>query len=122
MFRLRIARYVVVGAFNTAVSYLVYAALLRAGLRFEVANLFACAAGVLIGYQTHLKYVFADAASPRLWRYALVWTLLYGLNVLVIGLFMKVGFDAYVAGALAIPLMVGTSYFVNKLAVFRAPT
>jgi putative flippase GtrA len=118
----RIVRFGITGLLNTGWSYAVYAFFLWLGLRFELANFLACLAGILVGYFTHLRFVFADANSPRLWRYVVVWVALYGLNIALIYLLMRLGLNAYVAGALAMPCIVLTSYGLNRVVVFRVKT
>ena len=115
----RFIRFGLTGLFNTSVSYAVYFVGLYFGLRYELANFLACIAGILVGYRTHLRFVFADANSPRLWKYVVVWTSLYIFNVLIIGLLMKFGLNAYVAGALAMPVVILASYGLNRIIVFR---
>jgi putative flippase GtrA len=115
----RFVRYGVTGLFNTGLSYAVYALGLYIGLNYALANLLACLAGVLVGYHTHLRFVFADASAPRLWRYVLLWGALYLLNIGLIKVLLTLGFDAYVAGALALPAMVVLSYGLNRVLVFK---
>lgn len=116
---MRLARFVVVGTFNTGFSYVVYCVALFAGAPFELANLIAVVAGILLGYRTHLRFVFADAHSPRLRRYVVVWVALYLLNISLIRLLVDSGLNAYTAGAVTLPLMVAASYVLNRWIVFR---
>ena len=115
-------RFVLVGALNTGISYAVYAAGLFAGLRFELANLLACVAGIVVGFRTHGRFVFTGARAPRLWKYFLVWMSLYVCNILLIRLFVAIGVNAYAAGALATPFVIAASYLLNRWIVFRADT
>ncbi len=116
---LRLARFIVVGTLNTGFSYLVYCIALYAGAPYAIANLIACIAGILLGYRTHLRFVFADASSPQLRRYVLVWLTLYLVNIGLIRLFVGFGLSAYAAGAVALPLMVAASFVLNRWVVFR---
>jgi putative flippase GtrA len=111
-------RFVIVGGFNTGVSYAVYALGLYLGLRFELANLLACVAGILVGFRTHARFVFTGAQAPQLWKYFALWVSLYLFNVLLIRVFVELGCNAYVAGALATPIVIATSYLLNRKLVF----
>lgn len=115
----QLLRFVAAGTFNTGVSYAVYAVGLYAGLPFAAANLLACIAGILIGFRTHGAFVFTDANSPRLWKFVLVWLLLYGVNVVLIKLFLELGLNSYVAGAVAMPFVIVASYVLNRFVVFK---
>ncbi|MFT3906015.1 MAG: GtrA family protein [Steroidobacteraceae bacterium] len=112
------ARYVVVGAFNTGASYLVYAFFIWLGLAFQWANLCALAVGTLISFATQSRFVFANRNWRRIAPYTLVWGLMYCLNIGLIWIFKQSGLNDYVAGLAALPVVVGTSYLLQKSFVF----
>jgi putative flippase GtrA len=112
-------RFLVTGTFNTAMSYAVYAVALYAGCGYALANLLACIGGILIGFRTHGAFVFTDSSAPKLWRFVLVWGALYGVNVLLIRLFIEAGLNAYWAGAVAMPFIIVASYGFNRFLVFK---
>ena len=112
-------RFVVVGVVNTAFSYAIYAALIRFGVDYPVANLVAIALGMVFSFKTQGSLVFANPDNRRIFRFVFAWTLIYAVNVFVIARFIALGFDAYVSGALAIPVATVLSYFAQKFFVFR---
>jgi putative flippase GtrA len=114
----RLVRYLMVGTLNTGFSYLIYAVGLFLGLSYMAANLVSCVLGVLFSFKTQGKFVFNDANNPRLWRFIFIWAVLYVLNIGLIKLFLNVGFNAYLGGALALPVMVMLSYFAQRMFVF----
>lgn len=111
-------RFLLVGGVNTAASYAVYAALLFAGLPYALANLGGLVFGILFSFRTHSALVFRQMGARRFPRYLASWAVLYGVNVLLIGGLMRLGLDAYSAGAVAIPPMALLSYLVQKQFVF----
>lgn len=118
-------RFLLAGGANTAASYAVYATLLLAGLPYALANLGGLAFGILFSFRTHSTYVFRQRDRRRrlaqFLRYLACWSVLYAVNVLLIGGFMRLGLDAYWAGALAAMPMALLSYLVQKQFVFGDP-
>ncbi|MYN03083.1 GtrA family protein [Pseudoduganella sp. DS3] len=114
-------RFLLVGGVNTAASYAVYALLLFLGLPYALANLGGLVFGIVFSFRTHSALVFRQAGGRPFPRYLLAWALLYGVNVLLIGGFMRLGLDAYWAGAAAIAPMALLSYLVQKQFVFGDP-
>lgn len=114
-------RFVVVGVLNTAFSYLVYAFFVFLGLPFQVANLLALVMGIAVSFKTSGRFVFRNTDNRLFGRYVANWTVIYLASVLLIGGFMKLGADAYVAGLMALPLTTGLSFLSQKFLVFRRP-
>jgi putative flippase GtrA len=113
-----LVRYVVVGVGNTAFSYGVYAAALAAGASFPVASLISLLAGIALSFKTQGRFVFRNASNALFGRFLLSWALIYALNVGVIAVFVRLGFSAFVAGALALPFNVAFGFVLQKLFVF----
>jgi len=115
----RILRFLVVGGVSTGFSYGVYALLLFLGWNYATANFAALIAGILFSFKTQGTLVFENADNRLIWRFALCWLAIYGVNVLFIREMIAVGIDRYVAGALAIPAIAALSYVVQRFVVFR---
>jgi putative flippase GtrA len=120
--RWRLARFVVVGIVNTGFSYGVYALLIVLGLSYAVANLVALLFGIVFSFKTQGRLVFRQTSNRRLWRFVLVWAVIYAANTALIGLIISRGFDPYTAGALTLPVNVILSYVAQKYFVFRGPS
>lgn len=114
-------RFLVIGGINTAFAYLVYAGLLLAGLHFAAANLGALVLGVLFSFKTQGVLVFRDPRNRLFARYVGAWLLIYCVQVSLIGILINMGLNAYVAGLAVLPVIVPTSYFVQRLLIFRQP-
>jgi putative flippase GtrA len=119
LLRREFLRYLAVGALNTGFSYSIYALLLWLGLAYFVANLIALVCGIVFSFQMQGRYVF-DNTSRRLFpKYMVLWVLIYFCNIALIKLLLVCGFNAYVAGALALPPIVLLSYVLQKYLIFN---
>lgn len=114
-----IARYGVVGAINTAVSYAVYCAFLFLSANYALASLGALAFGSVLSFVTLGRYVFVSRLQGRFPLYVLALIIVYFVNIGLIRLLMSLGADAYLAGLLAAPLTIGTGFLLQKFYVFR---
>lgn len=116
--RHRVLRFLVMGGINTGFSYGVYALLVYCGVNYALSNLGSLILGILFSFRTQAAFVFRDAASGLFLRYVMVWAVLYGANILMIGSLIRFGANAYSAGAMAIVPTAILSYFLQKSFVF----
>lgn len=112
-------RFVLVGGLNTTFSYLIYAALLFVGLGYQLANLLTLIVGILFSFKTQGHLVFSNTDNRLLGRFVLCWAVIYVCVIFLIGQIIASGFNAYTAGALALPFSVALSYVGQKYFVFR---
>lgn len=114
-----LARFLAAGLVNTGFSYCVYAACLWLGMAYPVANFAALVGGVLIGFVTQGHFVFRRFEARRFPLFVLSWLALWGLNVLLIAVLLpQVDGNAYVAGAIAMVVIVSLSFVSQKYLVF----
>lgn len=116
---LHIVRFLAVGTLNTAFSYAIYAGFLYLGLGYQLANLIALVLGILFSFKTQGQLVFKNTDNRLFGRFLLSWMLVYLGTITLIGRIIALGFDAYTAGALALPFSVALSYLMQKYYVFR---
>ena len=112
-------RFIVVGVVNTTFSYLIYAGLLFVGLSYQLANLLALVVGILFSFKTMGHLVFRNNSNRLLSRFVLSWAAIYVCVIFLIGRIMALGFDAYAAGAMALPFSAALSYLSQRYFVFR---
>ena len=115
----QLTRFLAAGLFNTGLSYAAYALCLWLGMAYPLANFAAMVAGVLIGFLTQGHFVFRRLEGWRFPRFLLSWLALWGLNVLLIRLLLPlVAMNAYLAGAVALCVIVPLSFVAQKYLVF----
>lgn len=116
--RHRWLRFLVMGGINTGFSYGVYALLVYCGLNYAVSNLCSLILGILFSFRTQAAFVFQQGGQGLFMRYVMVWSILYLSNIAMIGSMIRIGANAYTAGALAIVPTAVLSYFLQKSFVF----
>lgn len=116
---LHIVRFLAVGTLNTAFSYAIYAGFLYLGLGYQLANLIALVLGILFSFKTQGRLVFKNTDNRLFGRFLISWVMIYLGAITLIGRIIALGFDAYTAGALALPFSIALSYLMQKYYVFR---
>jgi len=111
-------RFLIVGGINTGFGYGMYAGLVYLGVNFAVSNLCSLILGILFSFRTQGALVFKNSERGLFFRYVAMWGLLYLSNTMMIAALMKLGVDAYTAGALAIVPTAAISFFLQKYFVF----
>ena len=117
--KIRFFRFIVIGAINTAFSYLVYAFFLFCGFAYAIANLLALILGVLFSFYTQGTFVFKNRDGRLLGRFILFWILTYGINIFFIQQLMQAGLNAYWSGAVALLPVTLLSYCIQRFFIFR---
>lgn len=115
-----IIKFVVVGGFNTIMSFVIYSVFVILGLHFTIASLIGLISGIAMGYLLNKNLVF-DASENTLARYVLLWAILYFLNISIIYLVVNcTAYEEIFAGLVALVLIVPVSYLLQKHLIFRA--
>ena len=121
-------RFILVAMLNTAFGWIVFA-LLRFLLGFTplkepfvLAAFLGTIISVLFNFKTYGKLVFKDGDNRLIFKFVMVCTLTYFVNIFGIGLLERVGVNNYWASAvMAIPVGL-LNYFCNKVFTFRHDT
>ncbi|WP_224826190.1 GtrA family protein [Cognatishimia sp. MH4019] len=106
----RPVRFLGTGVLNTAFGYGVFALAIWQGAAPQMALILQFGLGILWNYMTHAKLVFAVRGVTRLPLYALAYGMIYLANVALLAGLMKLGLNAYLAQALALPVIVVLSF------------
>jgi putative flippase GtrA len=117
----QLARYLVVGASNTAITLAVYAVLVRAGAPAVGASVAAFWAGALNGFRLNRRWTFrSDRRGLRTGgRYVLVQLLGVGLNALGVAFAVGVAEVPKLAGDLAaLPPVTAATFVLSRTWVF----
>jgi putative flippase GtrA len=116
--RLQLYRFILVGGFNTAFSYGLYASFIFIGLGYQIAYLIAFSISIIISFKTQGSFVFRNTDSRLLWKYVFSWLLIYLGNISLIGFIISLSGNPYLATIIALPFTVLVSYVVQKRFVF----
>lgn len=116
----RLFRFLVVGVFNSLVSYLAFALIIRIGWHFTVATLVAYSVGTLMGFKLHGAFVFDHPGDGRFWRFIAISLILLACSMGIQTL-AQLSVNDYVAGAIAAAITVPVSFLLNRAFVFHAP-
>jgi len=115
----QVIRFLWVGGVNTLFGYSCYALFIFLGFDYKVAVLLATIIGVLFNYYTMGKYVFYSSGQGLIFKFILVYIIIYLVNIWLIGIFNKAGYNDYVSGLFSIIPCAVISFILNKFFVFR---
>jgi len=118
LWRHALIRYIVVGVGNTGFAYAIYILGLLLGCSYAMASLLSLLAGILLSFKTQGRFTFRDSRNALFGRFVVSWMLVYGVNIGVIAEFIRLGFDAFSAGALALPFNVAAGFLLQRYFVF----
>ena len=99
--------------------YLLYALLIFWGLHHVLAVAVSTVFGILFGFKAFSALVFNNHNNYLIFRYLLVWALVYCLNVAGIAVLNVSGLNDYLAGFLMLIPLAGLGFLLNKTFVFR---
>lgn len=120
LWSIRLVRFLVIGAVNTAFSYVIYALLVLIGLHYSLATLISTILGIIFNFFTTGRIVFRNMDNRRIIRFILVYVLTYLVNVLFLkGLVDGLSMDKLLAGALVTLPVALLSYYLNSIWTFR---
>jgi putative flippase GtrA len=115
----RFIKFLLVGVLNTLFGYAVFALFVYLGFHYSLASLLSTILGVLFNFRTTGRLVFNNRNNSLLWRFAMVYTVVYGCNVGLLRVMDGYSINMYVAGAVAVLPLALLSYFLNKRFVFE---
>lgn len=114
-----LVRFLAVGVLNTLFGYGIFALLIFAGTHYALALLLATIVGVLFNFKSTGALVFKSHDNRLLFRFVVVYTALYGVNVTLLKSLLLVGAGPYFGGAALIVPMALLAFLLNKRFVFR---
>jgi len=112
-------KYLLVGGFNTLVSYLIYAFFIFIGLHYFWAVLISTLLGVVISFNTQGRLVFGNFHKIYFLKYGLMVGFVFILNLILIYIFynyLKINY--YFSGLLSTGVLAIFTYFVSQYWVF----
>jgi putative flippase GtrA len=118
----RLARYAIVGASNTALTFVAYTLLTAVGLAAPAASAIGFALGAANGYQLNRRWTFAASAGgrPVVLRYVAVQTLGAAASAAGVALARGDGIPRVPAELVVLPLVTLLTYALARTVVFVA--
>ena len=107
-------RFVLVAILNTLFGYGVYSLLVFLGLHYSVATLGSTVLGVLFNFKTYGILVFKNTSNKLIFRFVLVYCVVYLCNIGGIALLKAIGLSNYIAGAIMV-VPVGLFVYSKKI-------
>ncbi len=118
----QLIRFFLVGALNTLFSYCIFAFLIWVGISYPWALFIGSVLGVLFNFKTYGRLVFNSRNNKLIGRFFLVYAIVYLFNYVGLRIFLHVGINNYIGGAiLAIPGGL-LGFLLNKTFVFPSNT
>lgn len=119
MLKKQIFNFILVGILNTLVGYALYALFIYLGFEYILSVLFATVLGVMFNYKTIGKFVFYEKSNNSIVKFALVYLIVFIVNISVIKIFKIYDFNDYISGFFAIIPASIVSFVLNKFYVFK---
>ena len=120
MLRREILRFIIVGAANTVLAYLLFALFIFLGLHYAVATFIAGIITMVLGFTLMSLFVFQNKTRARPFAFVVFFGIQYFLNVAFQYLLYKAGMqNEYLVGGIAVVVVAVYSFLINKKIVFR---
>jgi putative flippase GtrA len=119
----QLTRFLIVGALNTLITFIVYRLLLALGASYVLAAPIAWGAGAANGYVLNVRWTFAARDTPRARvLYLLVTAAGAGASSLLVYLFSDgLGLGKLEAVLVALPLVILSTFAANRVWTFAEP-
>lgn len=112
-------RYIGVGVVNTLFGYSIFSVLIYVSLHYSIALFTATVLGVLFNFKSIGLLVFKSHNNQLIFRFVLVYVLLYCVNLLFLKAFILLNVNIYLGGALLLPITAVLGFLFNKRFVFN---
>lgn len=119
MLRKQVINFILVGILNTIFGYSAYVLFIFIGFNYILAVLFATVLGVLFNFKTISKYVFKSNDKKLIFKFIVVYSVVFIVNILLIKFFKLINLDEYLAGFISILPVAILSFLLNKFFVYK---
>ena len=111
-------KFIAIGALNTLFGYFVYIVFILAGIEYHLALTFATILGVIFNFFTTGKIVFLNKGFNNIKKFVLLYFSIYCINQVLLTIFVEHGVNMIISQTIIMPLLVLTSYLINKHYIF----
>lgn len=112
-------RFIFVGILNTIFGYSLFALFIYFNIHYSLAVFLSTLLGVLFNFKTIGNLVFKSNDNSLIFRFILVYVILYLCNISLISLSNKILNDYYLSGLIATICCAVISFMLNKKYVFK---
>jgi putative flippase GtrA len=112
-------RFVMVGLLNTLVGYGFFALFIGLHADYKMAILLATILGALFNFKSTGQIVFDNRKNRLIFKFVFVYGIVYVANLYAVKVLLIQGVNVLFSQALALPLVVVLSFFLQKKFVFR---
>jgi putative flippase GtrA len=113
-------RFILVGIVNTIFGYAIFALMTFLELHYTIAIGIATILGVLFNFKSTGIVVFGMYGNERLFRFILVYCVVYAVNVTGVFLLLRLSIGSYAAGLLILLPLALLSYTLTQRYVFKS--
>jgi putative flippase GtrA len=114
----RFPRFILTGVINTIFGYSCFAIFLYIGIHYSIALMLSTICGVIFNFNSIGILVFQSCDQKRIYKFVLVYFLVYIVNVSLLKVLHDLGLDPYYGGAVLILPMALLAFSLNKRYVF----
>lgn len=112
-------RFLAVGVLNTAFGYGLFAFFLAINLHYSLALALATVLGVLFNFKTFGSLVFKSHDNRKIFRFVLVYVVVYSINVAGMALFERIQIGPFFGGAVMLLPCALLAFVLQKKFVFN---
>jgi len=116
---IKLIKFFFVAGINTLFGYCIFAFLLYCGLHYSIAGFVATVLGILFNFKTYGSLVFKNKNNKLLFRFLLVYAIMYCVGVSSLWLFSLIRINAYIGSAIMMIPSGLLGYLLNKKLVFK---
>ena len=112
--------FITAGLINTAINFAVYSlCIIMFSMDYRAAALLGLLVSIASGFLQSRHGVFRSGNSTSLFRYLLLWGVLYLFTITIIGWLIQMGIGEILAYLVNVAIMVPISFLAQKYWVFR---
>ena len=120
MLNKQVLNFIVIGIINTVFYYLLYISFIYLGINYMFAVFLATMLGITFSFNTFRKYVFKNGNKKSIFRFLIVYLILYLTNIGLITILQVYILNYYISGLLSTLCCAVLSFLLNKFYVFSS--
>ena len=120
-------KFLIVGGFNTALTFVIYAAFISAGMSYQLSLALVYIIGIVIGFALNREWTFAylktensTRKSAQFLKYLILYIIVFTTNLLILTLLVEqLALNPIVAQLFALCVTTVLSFVLQKVWVFK---